>query len=64
MNILKYLHDYASTGHAVTLTSVELEAINEGISALKTLLDMKEYSASVYGKIVSRETSNKKENNK
>lgn len=39
-----------------SLTSDQLEALNLGLSALKTIEDMKLKSASLYGSNVSRET--------
>lgn len=39
-----------------SLTSDQLEALNLGLSALKTIEDMKSKSASLYGSNVSRET--------
>lgn len=39
-----------------SLTSEQLEALNLGLSALKTIEDMKLKSASLYGSNVSRET--------
>ena len=64
INLLHHIYKAGVAGRSWTLSQRELEAINQGIGALKTLQDMKLHSSKAYGKIVSHETLNKKENTK
>lgn len=59
MLLLHHIYVAGMAGRSWTLSKQELEAINQGIGALKTLNDMKVNSLKIYGKAVSRETLEK-----